>query len=139
MPYVGWREHPVYFVVWLSLIPFWREFHFYWVHRFIHWKPYDISHYLHHKNTNPGPWSGMAMHPIEHLLYFSVVLIHFIVPSHPIHFLFNSQHTALTHGRLSITASEAAPSSRAKYPRVPTSTIFIIASSIAITVRPHCP
>jgi len=36
------------------------------------------------------------MHPVEHLLYFSVVLIHWIVPSHPLHFLFNSQHTALT-------------------------------------------
>jgi hypothetical protein len=36
------------------------------------------------------------MHPVEHLLYFSVVLIHFVVPSHPIHFFFNAQHTALT-------------------------------------------
>ena len=36
------------------------------------------------------------MHPIEHVVYFSVVLIHFVVPSHPIHFIFNSQHTALT-------------------------------------------
>ena len=36
------------------------------------------------------------MHPIEHLLYFSVVLIHWVVPSHPLHFLFNAQHTALT-------------------------------------------
>jgi sterol desaturase/sphingolipid hydroxylase (fatty acid hydroxylase superfamily) len=36
------------------------------------------------------------MHPIEHVIYFSVVLIHFVMPSHPIHFLFNAQHTALT-------------------------------------------
>jgi ferredoxin-NADP reductase len=36
------------------------------------------------------------MHPVEHLLYFSVVLIHWVIPSHPLHFLFNSQHTALT-------------------------------------------
>jgi len=36
------------------------------------------------------------MHPVEHILYFSAVLIHWIVPSHPIHFLFDSQHTALT-------------------------------------------
>ena len=52
--------------------------------------------YLHHLNKNPGPWSGLSMHPVEHLLYFSVVLIHFVVPSHPLHFFFNSQHTALT-------------------------------------------
>lgn len=99
VPYVDWKTHPVYCAVWLCVIPFWREFHFYWIHRAIHWRPlYNLCHYLHHKNINPGPWSGMAMHPLEHLLYFSVVLIHFVIPSHPIHFLFNSQHTALTPG-----------------------------------------
>jgi sterol desaturase/sphingolipid hydroxylase (fatty acid hydroxylase superfamily) len=97
VPLITWIEHPIYFAVWLCLIPFWREFHFYWIHRAIHWKPmYKYVHYLHHKNVNPGPWSGMAMHPVEHLFYFSVVLIHWIVPSHPLHFLFNAQHTALT-------------------------------------------
>ncbi len=93
VPYVDWNSHPVYFAVWLCLIPYWRDFHFYWVHRLIHWRPlYKAAHYLHHKNTNPGPWSGLSMHPIEHLLYFSGALIHFVVPSHPIHFLFNSEH-----------------------------------------------
>ncbi len=97
VPLVDWAAHPVYCAVWLCLIPFWREFHFYWIHRAIHWKPiYRMVHYLHHKNVNPGPWSGLAMHPVEHVLYFSVVLIHWVVPSHPIHMLFNSQHTALT-------------------------------------------
>ncbi len=97
VPYADWKSHPVYCALWLCAIPFWREFHFYWIHRAIHWPPlYKAVHYLHHKNINVGPWSGMAMHPIEHLLYFSVVLIHWVVPSHPIHFLFNAQHTALT-------------------------------------------
>jgi len=97
VPYLDWRTHPILFVLWLCVIPFWREFHFYWIHRAIHWKPlYDRVHYLHHLNVNPGPWSGMAMHPVEHVLYFSVVLIHWVIPSHPIHFLFNAQHTALT-------------------------------------------
>jgi sterol desaturase/sphingolipid hydroxylase (fatty acid hydroxylase superfamily) len=97
LPYADWATHPVYFCVWLCLIPFWREFHFYWIHRLIHWRPlYKAVHYLHHKNINPGPWSGLAMHPVEHLLYFSVLLIHLVVPSHPIHMLFNAQHTALT-------------------------------------------
>ena len=95
VPYLSWTEHPVYFVLWLGLIPIWREFHFYWVHRFIHWKPlYKRSHYLHHKNVNVGPWSGISMHPIEHLLYFSVVLIHWVVPSHPLHLLYDAQHAA---------------------------------------------
>ncbi|MDZ4816812.1 MAG: sterol desaturase family protein [Verrucomicrobiota bacterium] len=97
VPYVSWTEHPIYCTVWMLLIPIWREFHFYWIHRLIHWKRiYRYVHSLHHKNVNPGPWSGLAMHPIEHIFYFSVVLIHWVVPSHPIHFLFNAQHTALT-------------------------------------------
>lgn len=97
LPYIDFKTSPAAFIVVLLLIPFWREFHFYWIHRLIHWKPlYDRIHYLHHYNINPGPWSGMAMHPVEHVLYFSVTLIHWIIPSHPIHFLFNAQHTALT-------------------------------------------
>jgi sterol desaturase/sphingolipid hydroxylase (fatty acid hydroxylase superfamily) len=94
IPYVDWTTHPVYCAVWLCLIPFWRDLHFYWVHRLIHCGPlYRHVHSLHHRNTNPGPWSGLSMHPVEHLLYFSSVLIHFVVPSHPIHLLFNSQQT----------------------------------------------
>lgn len=97
IPYLDFQKHPVWFILLFMLIPLWREFHFYLIHRLIHWKPlYNKVHYLHHYNINPGPWSGLAMHPVEHLLYFSVVLIHWIVPSHPLHFLFNSQHTALT-------------------------------------------
>lgn len=98
IPTMTWDiTNPYVFIGWLLLIPFWREFHFYWIHRLIHTPLlYKYVHYLHHKNWNTIPWSGMSMHPIEHLFYFSVVLIHWIVPSHPIHFIFNSQHTALT-------------------------------------------
>jgi sterol desaturase/sphingolipid hydroxylase (fatty acid hydroxylase superfamily) len=101
LPWISWATNPVWFVALFFLIPFWREFHFYWIHRLIHWKPlYKTVHYLHHKNTNPNPWSGLAMHPVELILYFSVVLIHWIVPSHPLHFLFNLVHTGVTpaHG-----------------------------------------
>src|SRR5690349_15266192 len=70
VPYLSWNQHPVYFVLGFAAIPFWREFHFYWTHRLIHWKPlYKHVHYLHHKNVNPGPWSGLAMHPVEHVIY----------------------------------------------------------------------
>ncbi len=97
IPYVDPRQQPVYFIILLCLVPLWRLFHFYWVHRFLHWKPlYKAAHYVHHKNINVGPWSGLAMHPIEHILYFSCILIHWIVPSHPIHMIFNSQHAAFT-------------------------------------------
>jgi sterol desaturase/sphingolipid hydroxylase (fatty acid hydroxylase superfamily) len=96
IPSFAWKQHPVWFVVWIFAIPFWREFHFYWVHRLIHWKPfYKHVHYLHHKNVNPNPWSGMAMHPVEIVIYLSVSMIHWIVPSSPFHFFFNLQHAGL--------------------------------------------
>jgi len=95
--YYDWWSKPYYSAGLLLAIPIWREFHFYFIHRMIHWKPlYRRFHYLHHTNTNPGPWTGLAMHPVEHVLYFSVVLVHLFVESHPVHFFFNAQHTALT-------------------------------------------
>jgi sterol desaturase/sphingolipid hydroxylase (fatty acid hydroxylase superfamily) len=96
LPYLRWQAHPGWFVAWILLVPVWREFHFYWVHRLIHWAPlFRTVHYLHHKNVNPNPWSGMAMHPVEGFLYLSVCLIHWVVPSHPFHFLFDLQHAGL--------------------------------------------
>ena len=96
-PHLDAREHPVLFVLFLFLTPIWISFHFYWIHRWLHWPPlYRLAHALHHRNANVGPWSGISMHPLEHLLFFSSVLIHFIVPVHPIHILFHMQHQALT-------------------------------------------
>jgi sterol desaturase/sphingolipid hydroxylase (fatty acid hydroxylase superfamily) len=37
--YTDWWASPVYSCAWLLLIPIWREFHFYWIHRLCHWKP----------------------------------------------------------------------------------------------------
>lgn len=91
-PIVGWGDHPVYCVVVMLLIPLYREVHFYIIHRLIHWPPlYRTVHSLHHKNSNPGPWSGLAMHPVEHVLFFSGILIHFIVPSNPFIILYHLQ------------------------------------------------
>ena len=97
IPYVSIDEHPIYFALWMCVIPIIREVHFYLTHRISHWGPlYRFVHYLHHNNVNVGPFSGLAMHPFEHLLYFSGVLIHWIIPSHPIHALFHLQHAAIT-------------------------------------------
>ncbi len=96
-PVLSAAEHPVWFVLLFFLTPVWISFHFYWVHRWLHWPPlYRIAHALHHRNTNVGPWSGLSMHPVEHLIFFSSVLIHFVVAAHPIHILFHMQHQALT-------------------------------------------
>ena len=97
LPYVSWQERPVYCVLLLLGIPMFRQFHFYWTHRLTHWKPlYKSAHYLHHRNTNPGPWSGLSMHPIEHILYLSGVFIHWIIPSHPLHAVFHGMHGGLS-------------------------------------------
>lgn len=96
VPYVSWTTHPIYCTLLMCVLPLWREFHFYWVHRFIHIKQlYKHVHALHHRNVNPGPWSGLAMHPVEHIFYFSCTLIHWIVPSHPLHFIYTLQHAVL--------------------------------------------
>ena len=96
-PILAWADNPVWFVLLIFLTPVWISFHFYWIHRWLHWPPlYKAAHALHHRNTNVGPWSGLSMHPIEHLLFFSSVLIHWIVAAHPIHILFHMQHQALT-------------------------------------------
>ena len=97
IPLLDIKKNPVWFIALFLIIPLWRELHFYLTHRMIHWKPlFRKIHVVHHLNHNPGPWAGLAMHTIEHILYFSVVAVHFIVPSHPVHFFFNSLHTALT-------------------------------------------
>ncbi len=84
IPSVEWADHPVYLALVMLGVQWFRDVHFYCIHRLIHWPPlYRWVHGLHHKNANPGPWSGLAMHPVEHVLYFSSVLIHWIVPSNP--------------------------------------------------------
>jgi sterol desaturase/sphingolipid hydroxylase (fatty acid hydroxylase superfamily) len=97
IPYVDWRAHPVYCVLIMLLVPFLRQAHFYWAHLFTHWRPvFNASHYLHHKNINIGPWSGLTMHPIEHLIYFTGVLLHWVIPSHPIHAIYHLMHAGLS-------------------------------------------
>ena len=101
-PTVSFAEHPVWFVLALVLLPIWSAFHFYWAHRLLHVPAlYRHVHSLHHRNVNVGPWSGLSMHPVEHLIYLSSLCIHWIVPSHPIHLIFHVIYqgpgAAMTH------------------------------------------
>lgn len=80
----------LWFFLGFVLIPVWSAFHFYWVHRLLHVPiVYKHVHSLHHKNINIGPWSGIAMHPVEHFLYISSLCIHWLVASHPLHIIFH--------------------------------------------------
>ncbi len=99
LPRVEWRTPGgiIYCLLIMIAIPFFRQLHFYWAHRWTHWKPlYKSAHSLHHRIVHIGPWSGLSMHPIEHLIYFSGVFVHWIIPSHPIHAVFHLLHTGVS-------------------------------------------
>lgn len=101
-PVITLPSNPVWFIAALVLLPVWSAFHFYWIHRLLH-VPflYKHVHSLHHRNVNVGPWSGLSMHPVEHVLYISSLLIHCVVASHPIHVFFHVIYlgpgAAMTH------------------------------------------
>lgn len=87
--WLNWVENPVWFILLFPAIAGVEAIHFYATHRLLHWKPLYRFHKLHHTNVNIGPWTGMAMHPVEHLFYLSSILIHLVVASHPIHMLYH--------------------------------------------------
>jgi sterol desaturase/sphingolipid hydroxylase (fatty acid hydroxylase superfamily) len=66
------------------LFPFWANIHFYFTHRWLHGKAMGKFHRVHHKAKDISPWSGLSMHPVEHLVYFSAIPIFvLVVPTHP--------------------------------------------------------
>lgn len=87
-PMISFDEYPIGFIALFFLVPFIHEVGFYFAHRLLHFSLlYEIAHKLHHRNISPGPWSGLSMHPIEHAIYFSTILLFFLIPSHPIHMI----------------------------------------------------
>ena len=61
-------------IFWMNAIPIWRIVHFYFAHRFLHIRAvYTYVHSLHHRNYDPEPFSGITMHPVEHLYYYSCI------------------------------------------------------------------
>jgi len=87
----------VEFVAWFFIIPLYREFHFYFAHRFIHIRfNYKYMHSLHHRNTDIEPFSGLCMHPIEHMYYFSCVGPALYLTTTPFGFLWNGVHLLIS-------------------------------------------
>lgn len=87
-PLISFESDPIWFVAIFLIVPFIHEIGFYCAHRLIHIPVlYRLAHYLHHRNINPGPWSGLSMHPLEHLIYFSSILLFFLIPAHPVHMI----------------------------------------------------
>lgn len=97
---ITFQSNPIWFIAIFFLIPVWESFYFYWMHRFLHTDMMYRFHALHHRNTDIGPWSGLSMHPVEHLFYFGSVLTHFLIASHPVHVIFH----LMFYGLLAITS-----------------------------------
>ena len=96
-PALFWPQDALWLILLIFLVPIWETFYFYLIHRLLHWPPlYRRVHYLHHRNTNVGPWSGLSMHPLEHVIYLGSVLIHWVVPANPLLIIFHLQYFTLS-------------------------------------------
>ena len=88
-PYLDPVKHPIWFAVIIVAMPLAHSTHFYFIHRFLHWRlMYRWFHSVHHRNVSVGPWSGYSMHPVEQVIYLSLALAFLVVPSHPVHLTF---------------------------------------------------
>jgi lathosterol oxidase len=71
----------------LSLIL--HDTYFYWMHRLLHHKNlFKHAHLLHHKSTNPSPWTSYSFHLFEAVAEGLVLVpIVFLLPMHPLSIL----------------------------------------------------
>jgi sterol desaturase/sphingolipid hydroxylase (fatty acid hydroxylase superfamily) len=84
-PMLNIAESPVLFTLVTLFIPIWAGVHFYWLHRLLHVGAlYTYVHSWHHKNVNTGPWSGLAMHPVESFFLFFDTMLLLVIPGHPV-------------------------------------------------------
>jgi sterol desaturase/sphingolipid hydroxylase (fatty acid hydroxylase superfamily) len=84
-PALSWQEKPLYLTVLVLLIPLWHTVHFHAAHWLLHREfLYKWVHSVHHRNVNAGPWSGLALHPVEAFAFFAPVWLYLLIPSHPL-------------------------------------------------------
>ncbi|MEO0367872.1 MAG: sterol desaturase family protein [Pseudomonadota bacterium] len=87
---ITFESNPIWFIALLLFIPYWAIFFFDLQHRIMHSEfLYKHVHSWHHKNGSTGPWSGLAMHPVEHFVLMMDNILYLIVASHPIHVIYN--------------------------------------------------
>jgi sterol desaturase/sphingolipid hydroxylase (fatty acid hydroxylase superfamily) len=93
-PWTTFGESPWMLALLGLMVPVIHEAHFFAIHRLIHTPLlYKWVHSVHHNSVNPSPWSSLSMHPVEHLLYWSDILIHLVLPSHPLLVMYHLQVT----------------------------------------------
>ena len=74
---------PYYFFTWIWMLVL-HDTYFYWAHRMMH-HPFLFKyiHIVHHKSTNPSPWTAYAFHPLEAIVEVGILpLIAFTLPVH---------------------------------------------------------
>lgn len=67
--------------VWMFIL---HDTYFYWIHRLMHQPAlFKSVHLIHHKSTNPSPWTAYAFHPLEAVLESGIIpLVAFTLPVH---------------------------------------------------------
>ena len=68
-------------IVWMFFL---HDAYFYWSHRLMHHpKVFKYVHLVHHKSTNPSPWTAYAFHPLEGVIEALIIpIIAFSIPTH---------------------------------------------------------
>jgi sterol desaturase/sphingolipid hydroxylase (fatty acid hydroxylase superfamily) len=95
----GLAANPWYCLGVAFLTPIFVLIHFYYTHRLIHIPIlYKYIHSVHHKNLNFMPWSGTAMHPVEHVIFYSALLVFFVIPASPFNVIFAAIFMGLNPG-----------------------------------------
>ncbi len=76
----------IYFFLSIPLALIIHDSYFYWMHRLMHHpKLFKYFHLVHHKSTNPSPWTSYSFHPLEALVEGAIiVIVVFLIPMHPI-------------------------------------------------------
>ncbi|MFC4210558.1 sterol desaturase family protein [Pedobacter lithocola] len=81
------NDFPVWYIAASLLVALiLQDTYFYWMHRLLHHKMlFKHAHLLHHKSTNPSPWTAYSFHIIEAIVEGLVLVpIVFILPIHEI-------------------------------------------------------
>ncbi len=92
-----------YYVLSFVLMFVIHDTYFYWMHRGMHHPSlYKYVHRIHHRSTNPSPWTAYAFHPIEGFLEALIVpILAFSLPLHtsalPSFFLFQIFYNVYGH------------------------------------------
>jgi Sterol desaturase len=85
--YTGIHDYPLIWIpVSLLLTLAVHDTYFYWMHRILHHKKlFKLTHLVHHKSTNPSPWTSYSFNFLEAIAEGGVMLVLVVVmPLHPL-------------------------------------------------------